>query len=367
MTGGNVGQDAILRGGWQPPPACKGGLTIRRRLPICPTIMLLGLLALSGCGGYADFRLPTVSGGDAAMTFAFEAQAEPVLTGGDGWESHDVLNPSVISRPLALLNFYSGFDGRTWRTGLAVSEDGTHWQKQGVILSPDRRTWEGSYIAANGSALFHENQFWYWYQAGPRERPRIGLARAVDTRSWRKEPNPVLEPGPYGSWDEYGVADPYVVRIEPYFYLFYLGQDRARRQRLGVARSKDGVRWEKLRSNPVLELGDAGAFDENGLGEPAVWNSHGFYWMLYTGRDTAENRRLGLARSTDGVHWGKLAVVFGGDQPWDAKVVCDPTVEVAAGVIRVWFGGGDVASPDENLHGKIGMAILRPVRAGLAH
>jgi len=236
-----------------------------------------------------------------------------------------------------------------------------------VILSPDARTWEGSYIAANGSALWYENQFWYWYQAGSRERPRIGLARAVDTHSWRKEPRPVLEPGPYGSWDEYGVADPDVVRIEPYFYLFYLGQDRARRQRLGVARSTDGVRWQKLRANPILELGDAGAFDENGLGEPAVWNSHGFYWMLYTGRDISENRRLGLARSTDGVHWRKLRTVFGGDQPWDAKVICDPTVEVSGSVIRVWFGGGDVASPDENLHGKIGVAVLRPVSADLAH
>jgi predicted GH43/DUF377 family glycosyl hydrolase len=320
---------------------------------------------VSGCGRYADFTLPPVSGGDPNMTFAFEAQAEPVLTAGDGWESHDVLNPSVISRsqPQSLLNFYSGFDGRTWRTGLAASDDGAGWQKQGVILSPDPRTWEGSYIAANGSALWYENQFWYWYQAGPRERPRIGLARALDTHSWRKETKPVLEPGPYGSWDEYGVADPSVVRIEPYFYLFYLGQDRARRQRLGVARSTDGVRWEKFRANPVLELGDAGAFDENGLGEPAVWNSHGFYWMLYTGRDTAENRRLGLARSTDGVHWRKLRTVFSGNQPWDAKVVCDPTVEVDGGVIRVWFGGGDVASPDENLHGKIGLAMLRPVRA----
>jgi len=343
--------------------------------------LLLGLLVCSGCGRYADFRLPTVSGGDPDMTFAFEAQAEPVLTGGDGWESHDVLNPSVISRPWPrpadpagtppgswpLVLLYSGFDGHTWRTGLATSGDGTHWQKQGVILSPDARTWEGSYIAANGSALWYENQFWYWYQAGPRERPRIGLARAVDTHSWRKEPRPVLEPGPYGSWDEYGVADPDVVRIEPYFYLFYLGQDRARRQRLGVARSTDGVRWQKLRANPILELGDAGAFDENGLGEPAVWNSHGFYWMLYTGRDISENRRLGLARSTDGVHWRKLRTVFGGDQLWDAKVICDPTVEVSGSVIRVWFGGGDVASPDENLHGKIGVAVLRPVSADLAH
>jgi len=97
----------------------------------------------------------------------------------------------------------------------------------------------------------------------------------------------VLEPGPYGSWDEYGVADPDVVRIEPYFYLFYLGQDRARRQRLGVARFHDGVRLARklLFFRPTLSWNWAtpARSTRNGLGEPAVWNSHGFYWMLYTG------------------------------------------------------------------------------------
>ena len=47
-------------------------------------------------------------------------------------------------------------------------------------------------------------------------------------------------------------------------------------------------------------------------------------------------------------------------------MLCDPTVEVTPQGIRVWFGGGDVASPDENLHGQIGLAILRPVDATLA-
>jgi len=324
--------------------------------------LLLAAVFLAGCGGYADFTMPRLTGGDPNLTFQFQAQPEPVLTRGQGWESNDILNPSVIdSRTM----FYSAFDGHTWRTGLATG-DGNRWTRAGLILSPDPRTWEGSYIAANGSALFHVEQFWYWYVAGPKEKPAIGLARSPDARVWHKEPQPVLRPGPYLSWDERGVADPYVIRVDNYFYLFYLGQDRARRQRLGVARSTDGVRWQKLRSNPILELGAAGAFDEAGLGEPAVWSSHGFYWMLYTGRDIAENRRLGLARSTDGVHWRKLPAVFAGAAPWDSKVICDPTVEVAGSQIRVWFGGGDVASPDENLHGQIGFGILHPVNATLA-
>jgi hypothetical protein len=88
--------------------------------------------------------------------------------------------------------------------------------------------------------------------------------------------------------------------------------------------------------------------------------------MLYTGTDYTTQRRLGLARSTDGVRWQKLPAVFAGTQPWNSKVLCDPTVLVDGPEVRVWFGGGDVASPDERLHGQIGYGVLRPVHATLA-
>jgi predicted GH43/DUF377 family glycosyl hydrolase len=147
--------------------------------------------------------------------------------------------------------------------------------------------------------------------------------------------------------------------------MFYLGMDRARRQRLGIARSDDGLRWTKLRSNPILELGDPGAFDENGLGEPAVWSGNGQYWMLYTGRDRSEVRRIGLAESGDGVRWRRSdrANIMSGSQPWNSKVVCDPSVELTEQGVRVWFGGGDLARPDERINGQIGYGFLRAVPA----
>jgi predicted GH43/DUF377 family glycosyl hydrolase len=264
----------------------------------------------------------------------------------------------VVRRGAAYYNFYSGFDGKTWRTLLATSADGLAWRKEGVVLAPDPRAAEGTYIAANGAALFDGGGFRYWYQAGPKESPRLGLARSSDGRHWRKARFPVMDYGPRGSWDERGLADPYAIKVGRYLYLFYLGQDRARRQRLGVARSLDGVDWQKLRSNPILELGKYGSFDEMGLGEPAVWIAHGYYWMLYTGRDARENRRLGMARSTDGVHWEKLPAVFEGREAWDSRAVCDPTIELQDGRLTVWFGGGDAPSPDENLNGQIGVAAL---------
>jgi predicted GH43/DUF377 family glycosyl hydrolase len=324
------------------------------------SLCALSLVILSGCNRYADFSLrapPPAQAG--AASFDWKPDASPVLSPGE-WDSVDVLNPSVV-HGAAYYNFYSGFDGKSWRTGLATSSDGVQWRKHGSILSPRPDTWEGSYIAANGSALLDRDEFLYWYVAGPREAPRIGLAHSPDGEQWTRRPTtPVLGTGPRGSWDERGVADPDVLRVGDWLYMYYLGQDRASRQRLGVARSHDGVHWQKLRVNPVLEMGEDGAFDENGLGEPAVWQSHGKYWMLYTGRDRKEYRRLGLARSTDGVTWEKLPGSFAGSERWNEKVICDPSVLIEGDSIRVWFGGGDAASPDENLHGHIGVARLIP-------
>ena len=309
---------------------------------------------LASCGRYADFTLPTPEPGGPRAPFAWQARPEPVLLRGD---SSDVLNPSVIRFRGTYWNLYSEFDGHMWHTAAATSSDGVAWTKLGRVLSP--QDWEGSYIAANGSALVSGDEILYWYEAG--DPLRIALARSRDGRNWIRYGAPVLPVGPRGSFDERAVADSTVIRAGDRFYLFYLGQDRARRQSLGVARSPDGINWEKLRSNPVLEPGGPGSFDENGLGEPAVWTSGGRWWMLYTGRAKDERRRLGLARSSDGVKWERVpGFTIAGERPWDSQVVCDPSVEkLPDGSIRVWFGGGDLARPDQNLHGQIGVGLLR--------
>ena len=326
------------------------------------TLILTGAaVLLAGCGRYADFTLPVLPVNSGRVEWVWNAQPKPVLARGSSgaWDSVDVLNPSVVAWKGELLNFYSGFDGTTWHTGVAFSRNGLVWNRRTKVLSPDASTWEGSYIAANGTALPDRDEIFYWYQAG--SPPRIGLARSSNGETWDKLAQPVLSYGPRGSWDERGVGDPYVLRVDGELYMYYLGQDRARRQRLGVARSSDGTHWQKLRSNPVLELGERDAFDETGLGEPAVWQELGSYWMLYTGRDRSENRRIGLARSQDGVVWTRVddQPVFSGSEEWNGKVVCDPTVLQGTQPLRVWYGGGDRPEPAEHLNGQIGYATLR--------
>ncbi len=241
------------------------------------------MLGVCGCGRYADFTLPPPDQAGPSGPFHWEAQPMPVLARGTqgAWDSSDVLNPSVVRFGGRYLNLYSGFDGKTWHTGIADSNDGVQWTKRNRVLSPEG--WEGSYIAANGSAIEYRGELLYWYQAG--DPPRIALARSSDGANWKKQGEAVVPLGPTGSFDERAVADPYVIRRADYFYLFYLGQNRARQQRLGIARSRDGIAWEKSRANPILDIGADGALDENGLGEPAIWTSGSSYWMLYTGRD----------------------------------------------------------------------------------
>ena len=145
-------------------------------------IVLLALLWMqAGCGSYSDFRLIELSPAQPGAAYAWEPREQPVLPRGSpgDWDAHDVLNPSIVRRGGLYFNFYSGYDGRLWRTGLATSADGLHWKKEGVVLAPEMQAGEGDYIAANGSALFHEGEFWYWYQAGPKQTPRLGLARSA--------------------------------------------------------------------------------------------------------------------------------------------------------------------------------------------
>ncbi len=309
-------------------------------------LAIAAALLLCGCGRYSDFALPTASGRPSPTTWSWQAESQPILSPGQGED--DVLNPSVARGLL----FYSVFDGKAWHTALEGRR----------VLSPNPATWEGGYIAANGFVLDWRGELWHWYHGAGPEVPRIGLARSGDGKAWRKEAKPVLDVGPRGAWDERGVADPYVVEADGTLYLFYLGQDRARRQRLGVARSTDGMTWEKLRGNPILELGGRDSWDENGLGEPAVWQARGVWWMLYTGRALDETRRMGLARSTDGRTWQKVpGFVIEGDQAWNRKVVCDAHVEPQAdGRVKVHYGGGDMAHPAERIHGRIGLGWLTP-------
>lgn len=285
----------------------------------------------------------------------------------EGWDSSDVLNPSVILKDGIYYNYYSGWDKTAWRTGLATSIDGVNWEKynKNPILDIRENEWDNTYIAANGSAVLFQDKIYYFYQGisqGTTDS-KIGLAVSENGKEFEERTKEaVLTAGESGAWDSAGVADPYVIEINGTLYLYYLGQDRLGVQRLGVAKSTNGKEWIKYANNPIMDVGVKGAFDERGLGEPSVIYRAPYFYMLYTGRDIKEQRNLGIAVSLDGVNWKKLSymgMIEQEENTWNSKVICDSTlIETEDGEVMVWYGGGNIASPDENLNGRIGMFII---------
>jgi hypothetical protein len=250
-----------------------------------------------------------------------------------------------------------------WRTGLATSLDGKSWVKHpgNPVLEPGSSGWDARYIAANGAAVVVDDQMYYYY-AGQSTRgiTSIGLAVSRDGYKLAKSQSPVLGPGLEGEWDEHSVSDPYVLRDGKSLYMYFLGMNRVGVQKLGVAKSLDGVKWIKHPGNPILDVGRIGDFDVQGLGEPSVIKLGHYYLMAYTGRGLSEERTLGFAVSFDGVNWRKLdshlASLSSLRTGWKSKVLCDSTFlqGAKASVVRVWYGGGRKADPAENIDGKLG-------------
>lgn len=318
--------------------------------------------------GDAASALPKIPG----ITIEYN-QTKPLISKGNPgeWDDTDILNPSVIKFKDIYVNYYSGYDGKSWKTGISTSKDGVSWVKytHNPILAPNEKDWDTRYISANGGAIVFNKKIYYAYQGVDSNGiVKIGIATSDDTRSLVKYPQPVLSPGPSGAWDSNAVADPYLISHDDALFMYYLGQDRTGVQRLGVARSTDGIHWEKSIANPIMDVGASGTFDENGLGEPGVIYIPPYYHMLYTGRDATEKRNLGYAVSTNGINWKKASTQgiidnskFGG---WASRVICDPTFIRINNQINVLFGGGNVASPDENLNGQIGSFVFIPDTTG---
>lgn len=294
-----------------------------------------------------------------------DIRKEPVLRRGaaGSWDAGDVLNPSVVKFNGKYFNYYSGYDGKVWRTGVATSDDGVSWEKYpgNPVMEPDASSWDQKYIAANGGAVVFKGKVYYAYHGmDAKGVTRIGLAVSTDGFSFKKNPKPVLSPTNDGSWESTAVADPYLLVHEGSLYLYYLGNNGALIQRMGVAKSTDGITWARSNANPIFDVGAQGAFDENGLGEPSVAYQYPYFYMLYTGRAASEYRNVGYAVSLDGVQWRKISSAGLMDAskigPWASKVICDTTFYPAnGGKWNVWFGGGSVADPAQNIEGEIGM------------
>jgi hypothetical protein len=213
-------------------------------------------------------------------------------------------------------------------------------------------------FAASDPALVKEGERYLMYHTcvsqgeGPPEidngyRAAICVASSTDGMTWQLVDTGDLRTrgrvlaGRSGKWDE-NLEATYVLRTKDAFLLYYGGytdepgepphlQQKGYPASMGLARSTDGVHFQRVQDAPIFE-GTTGGPDWDAVYSPTITEKDGTYYMAYAGHCYTACAPIGVrvlgATSTDGITWEKRTepVLIGrpSDPPWMSEGAAEP-------------------------------------------
>lgn len=260
----------------------------------------------------------------------------------------------IDDKDIGRIGYATSSDGIVW----------DKYEDNPVLVPGNQGEWDES-NADHACVLLIDSTYKMWYMGEDESSARIGYATSTDGINWEKYiGNPVLDLGVAGTWDENEVMHPSVVYDGITYHMWYngYGQDV---QRTGYATSSDGVTWTKYSGNPVLTVGNPVSWDDYMLALMGVIYKDDEYKMWYTGGDgtdgDAKYFRIGYATSPDGITWLKYqnnpVLDIGEVGAWDSLGVVTSSVmfDTTDEIYKMWYGGLD------GLYGRTGYATSDPV------
>jgi beta-1,2-mannosidase len=186
----------------------------------------------------------------------------PILASqGESWEAKDVFNPAAVVKDGKVYLLYRAEDrtgpgqwNGTSRIGLAVSEDGIHFERypEPVLVPTEPYEWPGGCEDPRVTRV--EDRYVMTYTAFDGKHARLCLATSHDLIHWEK--HGVLFPEWKGEhpiiWSKSGAILPEKVNGK---YVMYFGDSS-----IWIAYSDDAIHWEPV-SEPVLRIRPEPAFD----------------------------------------------------------------------------------------------------------
>lgn len=103
--------------------------------------------------------------------------------------------------------------------------------------------------------------------------------------------NPILKAKEGSEWENLCVLNPACVYEDGYFWLFYraAGDDDKHIISIGLAKSKDGVNFERCFDHPILSPSEGGP-EGNGMEDPRVIKMDGIFYMTYASRPSPSGK-----------------------------------------------------------------------------
>ncbi len=197
------------------------------------------------------------------------------------------------------------------------------WKKEGLVFAVDGRFWWARTHAQvpTVDVLPTDRLRIYFSSRDASNRSRIGMIE-VDAGDPRRvlyvHPEPVLDLGPTGAFDDSGVMPSWIVRRDGLIYLYYIGWNVRNtvpyHNSVGLAVSEDGVRFRRVFPGPIM---DRNAEEPFFCGTSCVLLEDGRWrnWYLscteWVALESGPEPRYHLkyAESADGVHWDRNGVV----------------------------------------------------------
>ncbi|MFC6099183.1 family 43 glycosylhydrolase [Olivibacter domesticus] len=219
-------------------------------------------------------------------------------------------DPKVVYFNGKYLMYYS-IPGKTdegWKIGIAQSKNLQQWDKIGELNKV--AAYEKNGLCAPGAIVRGDtlHLFYQTYGNGPKDA--ICHAYSTDGIHFtRDHTNPIFHPS--GSWNNGRAIDAEVAFYKDRYYLYFATRDPSGEiQMQGVAeapRESDFSResWKQVSDQPILkpELPWEGKCIE----AASIIEKNGTLYMFYAGSYNNAPQQIGLAKSLDGIHWERTA------------------------------------------------------------
>ena len=217
-----------------------------------------------------------------------------------GADLDGLLSPALVEVGGTIHLYYShkqGLDSTLWRSS---TEDWESWS------APQPVTGFDGDASANSASLLHDGQrYRMWIASGS-----LDVATSTDGLSWTVEQPLALNASGEG-FDAWSLLYPSVQPQGGGYSLWYTGFDGAS-YAIGRATSPDGLTWERAPTGPLVQAG--AGFDNRAVAQPSVRPWGEGWVMAYGGYDTSQTDpgpwRVGLARSEDGVTWERIGLAL---------------------------------------------------------
>jgi len=231
---------------------------------------------------------------------------------------------------------------------------GWHRASSHPVITPHGDSWESA-GTFNPAVIIHQGKFVMLYRAQDKNgTSRLGYAESGDGIHFTRWPQPVLSPEADYERDG-GVEDPRLVKFGDTYYLTYTGYNKKDAQ-LCLATSLDLIHWER---KGVILPAYKGHWNVGWTKSGAIVPEKidGKYWMYFLGTSADKTDQIGLAYSTDLLHWTEATdtpVLPRRPGQFDSRVVepGSPPILTSRGIVLIYNAA------DDNLVYRTSLAIF---------